>query len=181
MPQRFLIEIPGPSEQQLEEWQYSAYPDEVAEYPPPSLITGSTSAQPGAFLHNPLHNRKVAYVDAAQTTILYASDPNGGEYIVPIQSAWEEGNLPHETRHYLPLHATIVMIEEENLESAASFQDTLKLPHTHPTAPHLGIFTSQKTKEEYRKHQIGEEPIVWNRRGPVDADSLIGPDKVPWK
>lgn len=181
MPPQFLTEIPGPSEAELENWQYTAYPDEVAEYPPPSIVTGSVSAQPGAFIANPLNDERLKYVTAARTTIIFVTDSNGGENIVPVRSAWEEESLPHETRQYLPLHSALTMIGQENLESATVTKKVLKSDHTHPTAPHLGIFSSRRTKEEYRKHQIGEEPATDKLRGPVDPDSLTKDDGVTWK
>ncbi len=73
------------------------------------------------------------------------------------------------------------MIGQENLESATETKQVLKSDHTHPTAPHLGIFSSRRTKEEYRKHQIGEEPPTDKLRGPVDPATLTGADGVTWK
>lgn len=170
--------VPAPSEAETVEQEYSPFPDVIAEWPPPVLVTGSVSQKPGSFTaHSNLSG--VDYPHAAHTTTIFASGGFGDEYVVPVKSPWEENNLPIESHHEVPLHAALVMIGNENLASEAAMIDSRRDKHTHPVMPHAGSTASARNKNVFRHHQVGTEPEppYPQRRRPTQEQS-IGTDGV---
>ncbi len=165
-----------PDDNQIVDSQYDASDNSLAHQA--VVITGSISQKPGAYINNPLDDSQISYVDSATTQIIFASGGHGDEYIMPVRSAWEQGDIPIETTQVLPLHATYLMIASENLEAAAGFEDTMQEPHTHHTTPTNGSFATPEQKRYFSMSQIRQAPPAHKIHHRYKPGQLISEDGI---